>query len=150
MNGLAENLGLLHVDSFRGIHTISRVIWKFIPAAVLAAAAALPAGCSSTSEPASGDLRLDLRHKDPRIRMDAAYRAASEARLDLLDLLVLNLSDRDESVRFFTGIALKKLADRDFGYRSHGSLLSREEAIGRWRRWIESRGASASAREALR
>ena len=66
--------------------------------------ALLTLGCSATSDPASGDLRQDLRHKDPRVRMEAAHQAGTKDRTDLVDLLVENLRDHDESVRFITAI----------------------------------------------
>jgi HEAT repeat protein len=116
------------------------VTWKScLPAAVL-----LALGCSASADPRTGDPRLDLRHQDPRVRMEAAYRAAQAGRQDLAEGLIENLRDRDESVRFITGIALKKLTGEDFGYRSYSSLAAREEAIGRWRRWLESRGGSTA------
>ena len=109
-----------------------------------AAAAALGlAGCSSTSDPATGDLRLDLHHRDPRVRLEAAFAAAEAGRTDLAGDLVRNLEDRDESVRFITGIALKRMTGRDFGFLSFGDPRSRAEAVGRWRRWIEETRLSA-------
>ncbi len=98
---------------------------------------ALAAGCSATGDPATGDIRADLHHRDPRVRMRAAFRAAEEARGDLAGDLVANLADRDESVRFFTAIALQRLTGKDLGYASWASAASREEAIARWRRWLE-------------
>ncbi len=103
--------------------------------------ALLAAGCSATSDPATGDLRLDLRHRDPRVRMEAAFLAAEGGRRDLAGELVENLADRDESVRFITGIALKRMTGQDFGYLSYGDLGERESAMERWRGWL--RGASA-------
>ena len=97
--------------------------------------ALLALGCSATSDPASGDLRQDLRHKDPRVRMEAAHQAGTKDRTDLVDLLVENLRDHDESVRFITAISLRKITGQDFGFRSFASILEREEAIARWRRW---------------
>jgi len=95
-------------------------------------------GCTATSDPSTGDIRLDLRHRDPRIRMEAAYQAAKQGRRDLVDELVENLEDRDESVRFFTGIALKRMTGQSFGFRSFGSYSSRKEAVERWRKWCRS------------
>ena len=93
-------------------------------------------GCVSTADPPTGDLRVDLLHHDPRVRMATAYLAAEEGRRDLLMGLVDNLGDRDESVRFITAIALRKLTGQDLGYRSYAPLGDREEAIARWRRWL--------------
>ncbi len=95
-------------------------------------------GCSATSDPATGDLELDLRHRDPRVRMEASYQAAAAGRMDLMGALIENLEDRDESVRFFAGIALKRMTGQDFGYRSFGNLAARKSAIEKWRRWHEN------------
>lgn len=100
-------------------------------------------GCSSTSDPASGDPRLDLEHADPRVRIRAAEQAVRETRIDLCELLVKNLSDRDGAVRLFASIALRKLTSEDFGYKSHGTLLERREAIERWKRWLLAKGLMA-------
>ncbi len=100
-------------------------------------------GCSSTSDPASGDPRLDLEHADPRVRIRAAEQVVRETRIDLCELLVKNLSDRDGAVRLFASIALRKLTSEDFGYKSHGTLPERREAIERWKRWLRGKGLMA-------
>ena len=102
-------------------------------------------GCTASGDPATGDLRLDLRHKDPQVRAASAYRAVREARMDLVDVLIENLGDRDESVRFFTSIALSRLTGRDFGYLSYGNAAERSDAIGRWRAWRASSQGPAPA-----
>ena len=109
------------------------------------AAAICIAGCASTCDPATGDLRTDLRHRDPRVRIESAVKAAGEGRVDLVPELVGNLEDRDESVRFVSGIALKRLTGRDFGFLSFASPADRADAVRRWRRWIE--GAPGSVVE---
>ncbi len=107
------------------------------PTAAWAAWLALAAcaGCASTSDPATGDLQQDLRHKDPRIRMESAFQAAEAGRRDLVGLLIENLRDRDDSVRYVTGIALKRLTGRDFDYRSHAGAAEREKAVELWKNW---------------
>ena len=107
----------------------------------------LAAGCSATSDPATGDLRVDLHHRDPRVRMKAAYLAAEKDRRDLLGELVENLSDPDESVRFISGIALKRLTGQDFGYLSYGEVDERASAIERWKRWLDLPAAPEDGRE---
>ena len=108
----------------------------------LCVAAAL-GGCSSSLDPPSGDLRLDLRHKDPRIRVLAARQAVTSGSLGAIDLLISNLADRDGAVRFYTVIALRKLSDREFGYLPHGTPAERAEAIVRWKAWAADSGAPA-------
>lgn len=101
------------------------------------------AGCASSLTPATGDLSIDLRHQDPRIRIDAAIKAVAEQRLELAAQLVENLSDRDGAVRMFSAAALRKLTGRDFGYKPHGTIVEREEAVGRWRTWLVGEAARA-------
>jgi HEAT repeat protein len=124
------------------ITTPSRPLLLLWPLALVAASAG---GCASTSEPATGDLRLDLRHRDPRVRAEAAFRAAEAGREDLAEELIACLEDRDDSVRFIAGIALKRLTGRDFGYLSYSDPRSRSEAATRWRAWLlEERGGMAA------
>ena len=96
--------------------------------------------CSSTLAPATGDLSADLRHQDPRVRIDAAIKAVAQKRLELAAELVENLSDRDGAVRMFSAVALRKLTGQDFGYKPHGTLLEREEAVASWRAWLAAEG----------
>jgi hypothetical protein len=119
-----------------------------VPRAVLLAAVlgmAPGLGCSSTSEPSTGDLAKDLKHPDPRFRIEAAERVAVEDRMDLLPLLVRNLSDPDGAVRLFTAAALRNLTGLDFGYKPHGTDVERKAAVDRWNEWLES-GAGPGVR----
>jgi hypothetical protein len=102
-------------------------------------------GCASTSAPATGDLRLDLQHGDPRIRIEAALRAVVEKRLEVVGELINNLSDRDGAVRMFSSVALRKLTGRDFGYLPHGTESERAGALARWRAWFDAEAADAAA-----
>ena len=97
---------------------------------------ALPLSCSSTTEPPSGDPRVDLRSGDPRIRIHGARVAAEASRLDLLEDLSLTLSDPDPAVRMFAEIALRKITHKDFDFKPHGTTAEREEARARWVEWI--------------
>jgi hypothetical protein len=107
----------------------------------------LAMGCKATSDPATGDLRLDLHHRDPRVRMQAAFLAVEKGRRDLEGELVENLSDVDESVRFISGIALKRLTGQDFGYLSYGEVDERAAAIARWKKWLGTPAAPEKGRE---
>ena len=118
------------------ICAVALVFRRSIALLLLVLGQCLVPGCSSTSEPASGDLGSDLRHPDPRIRMQSAVRAADSRRTDLLLPLVENLSDRDESVRFFSAIALRRLTGEDLGYRSFDPEAVRSGAVERWRKWV--------------
>lgn len=101
--------------------------------------------------PSTGVLELDLKHQDPRFRIQAASRAVTENRVDLVPALVENLSDPDPAVRMFTATALRKLTNRDFDFRPYGSEAEREEAIERWKDWLRNEagpGARAAAQAA--
>lgn len=139
------------IDSPSEVNTIWLVTWKSFGfwLVVFGTLAVLEEGCTATTHPATGDLRADLRHKDPRVRMNSAFLSAEAGRRDLVDVLILNLSDQDESVRFLTAIALKRLTGQDFGFRSPSSLKDREEAIARWNEWFQSSSFSASKSEAM-
>jgi hypothetical protein len=106
----------------------------------------LAAGCSSTLEPPSGDPALDLRHADPRIRVQAARAAVDAGRRDLVPALIALLDDDDGSVRLFSNTALRKLSGRDFGFLPHGTLAERRAAVERWRRWASDQGLLSRAR----
>ncbi len=71
--------------------------------------------------------------------MESAFRAAETGRADLVGRLIENLSDPDDSVRYVTGIALKRLTGRDFNYRSHAGIVERETAVEAWRNWERER-----------
>lgn len=113
--------------------------------------------CRSTLEPPTGELRLDLRHDDPRVRVLAARQAVEELgpgkepdapstrRREVLDLLVKNLEHRDGAVRFFTAIALRKLTGQDLGFLPHGTPDERARAVERWRAWIDRASSGTGA-----
>jgi hypothetical protein len=115
---------------------------------------AVGASCRSTLEPPSGDITFDLVHGDPRIRAISARDAvrileerreadaSSEepSRRRIIELLVSNLDDEDDAVRFFTAIALRKVTGLDLGYRASATVEKREEAMARWRTWLDSKG----------
>ncbi|HLU49786.1 MAG TPA: hypothetical protein VK116_16925, partial [Planctomycetota bacterium] len=57
-------------------------------------------------------------------------------RAHLLGRLVESLADRDESVRFFSGIALRKATGVDHGFAAHAPESERATAVERWRAWL--------------
>jgi hypothetical protein len=80
---------------------------------------------------------LDLKHVDPRVRIQAAKVAEQTGRTDLLLDLARNLSDPDPAVRMFTAVALRKLSGMDIDFKPHGTTTEREEGLARWIKWIE-------------
>ncbi len=101
-------------------------------------------GCSSTNDPATGDLKLDLQHRDPRIRVDATRQAVDEKRLELIYLLIDNLSHRDDAVRFYTAIAIRKLSGQDLGYLPYATPEERDAAVIRWKEWAAKNAPKTS------
>ncbi|MBI4582429.1 MAG: hypothetical protein HY717_00150 [Planctomycetes bacterium] len=93
--------------------------------------------CRSTYEPPTGDLSLDLNHRDPIVRSNAAVEAAEEKRLDLFPQLLKNLRHPNGEVRLFTGAAIRKLSGQDFNYKAYGTTQEQEEAISRYQDWLE-------------
>ena len=104
----------------------------------------LTIGCSSTSDPATGDLSLDLIHRDPRVRIEASIRAQREGRRDLAHLLIDNLDHNDINVRMVAGMALRKLTGQDLDYSPHGTPAERRLAMERWREWVAREGLPSS------
>jgi hypothetical protein len=100
-------------------------------------------GCSSTSEPATGDILLDLEHRDPRVRILASERVVAEGKIELAPRLVKNLADPDGAVRMFTAVALRKLTGQDFGYKPFGLPTEQVEAVNAWNVWLASEGYKA-------
>ena len=107
------------------------------------AVSAQPPGCSSTSEPATGDILLDLEHRDPRVRILASERIVSEGKIELAPRLVKNLADPDGAVRMFAAVALRKLTGQDFGYKPFGLPSEQAEAVNAWNAWLASDGYRA-------
>lgn len=112
-------------------------IYSLLP--VVSLGSFLLLSCASTLNPCTGDPARDLTHEDPHCVIDAAVRAAEEKRHDLFPQLLKNLRHSDDAVRFFTGIALRKLTGFDAGYRAYGSSAEQEEAISRWDEWWKAR-----------
>jgi hypothetical protein len=106
--------------------------------------ASVTLGCGSTSAPATGDILLDLRHEDPRIRSQAAKAAVEGSRRDAIPLLVKNLSDPDGAVRMFNAVALRKLTGTDHGYRPYDPPDERERAVAKWKAWTAAQGLDAA------
>jgi hypothetical protein len=126
--------------SFEANYRLSSVRNPRTAALLLIIGGAAVAGCSSTSAPATGDILLDLRHEDPRVRSQAAKAAVEGNRRDAIPLLVRNLSDPDGAVRLFNAIALRKLTGIDHGYSPYDPPEVREVAIAEWRAWAAAQG----------
>lgn len=106
---------------------------------------ALLLSCSATTEPPSGDPRIDLRSGDPRIRILGTRGAAEAGRQDLLEDLSQALSDPDPAVRMFADIALRKITSQDFDFKPHGTTTEREEGRAKWLEWIAAQKRSSES-----
>lgn len=110
------------------------MLWRILACSL---AAAWPVGgCGSTSEPATGDARVDILSTDPRIRILATRAAAEEQRGDMTDVLTMALGDPDPAVRMFADIALRKLTGRDFDYKPYGTVSERAAAQELWAQYF--------------
>ncbi len=101
---------------------------------------ALVVSCRAPALQVTGDPEADLANSDPRVRIAAALQVVEEGRRDLAYRLVENLSDRDEAVRFYTSIAVRKVTGMDFGFKAYDDIAERARAIQRWQEWLESIG----------
>lgn len=97
------------------------------------------AGCQA-STPVVGTLAERLQAEDPDVRIQAAVEAANTGEMSVVPLLVDRLSDSDREVRFYAGLALRKLAGEDvyrkMGWSSYDPPEQRRRAVRRWRRWV--------------
>ena len=107
-------------------------------AVILALTPWLIVSCASTQDPSTGDLRRDLVHRDPLVRVEATVRAEREGRRDLVAYLVENLSHEDANVRMVSGVALRRLTGEDFGFLPYATPHARAEAVDRWRQWLST------------
>lgn len=119
----------------------SGVLIVFVASLLVGAGAS---SCSSTLSPPSGDVLVDLKHDDPRVRVLAARQAVQIAeepaqdagqpdRAEMLQGLLANLEHRDGAVRFFSSIALERLSGQSQGFDAHAPISERELAVQRWR-----------------
>jgi len=97
--------------------------------------AAWLAGCGQPE--ARESLYHRLQSDDHRVRADAVVEAGRTRDSKAVPYLVDRLADEDADIRLFAIQALRRITGQDFGYRSYESELSRYEAVGRWRHWLE-------------
>ncbi len=88
----------------------------------------LAVGCRSGGRDGGG-----LYSANPLDRAKAVVRAAERRDPEAVDKLVDLLNDDDAGVRMYASQALRRLCQRDFGYRHYHPEAVRLEAIERWR-----------------
>jgi len=85
-----------------------------------------------------------LQSEDHQVRIQAVVEAGRTGDRGAVPYLVELLGDAP-AVRLFAIESLRRITGRDFGYRSYADEASRREAIGRWRRWLETPPAGGEA-----
>ena len=115
-------------------------------AIMLAAIVPLAAGCAPPAE----QLAAGFQNEDPARRIDAAVRAEQAGNKAALPFLVDRLTDSEDDVRFFAGLALVRIAGADMGWRSYDPADKRAEAVQRWRQWLRERASAGGDKAASR
>ncbi|MFW6133617.1 MAG: hypothetical protein ACOC8F_06940 [Planctomycetota bacterium] len=102
-------------------------------------------GCGETVLSLGGadeaELSRRLQHGEPGVRARALVRAAGSGRRDVLPYLVDRLTDGQDSVRMYAILALERLTGRTLGYRYYDPPARRQDAVKRWRDWLEDRAS---------
>jgi hypothetical protein len=88
-----------------------------------------------------------LQSQDPSVRIDAIVAAAKAKDRQAVPLLVDRLSDSEEDVRFFAGIAIERITGETMGWHCYDPPARREAAIERWREWLKE-GPGPAGRKA--
>jgi hypothetical protein len=109
--------------------------WVCLAAVSFVMAAA--AGCT----PAASYQKL-LQSATPLDRVHGCAQAADSGDKAAVGLLVDRLEDSDEAVRFAAHQSLRKLTDKDFGYRESDPPANRAAAVARWRQYAATRRAA--------
>jgi hypothetical protein len=105
-------------------------LWRGV--CVLAAAVA---GCASPPEKGVVD-------DNPSVRIRAIKRADERKDFSVVKDLVGQLGDDDPAVRFYAIAGLVRLTGDDHGYRYYDPLNLRQEAVERWKQWLNKSGGA--------
>ena len=103
---------------------------SFKPAAVDASAP------SAAPDPHS--LYGRLQNSDRNMRIEAAVQAGRDKDAKAVPYLVDRLDDEYPEVRFAAILALEKITGTNRGYEYWASANRRDEAIARWRKWLQA------------
>lgn len=85
-----------------------------------------------------------LQSKNEDVRMTAILQAGREKDRKAVPYLVDRLGDSYAEVRFAAIVALKKITGTNRGYRYWAPTADREQAIARWRQWLDSRASGGA------
>jgi hypothetical protein len=94
-------------------------------------------GCDLVSP--TPPLAKQFTSEDPQQRVEAILRAAEANRPEAYPYLITALSDPQPAVRFYAAVALEEMTGLTMGYHYYDPWSKRQEAIGRWREWLEKR-----------
>lgn len=97
------------------------------------------AGDARQAAPDERTLYGRLQSKNADVRIEAILQAGRQKDPKAVPYLVDRLSDSYAEVRFTAIVALEKITGTDRGYRYWAPMADREQAIGRWRQWLDSR-----------
>ncbi|MCP4377514.1 MAG: HEAT repeat domain-containing protein [bacterium] len=90
------------------------------------------------------DLSGDFQSEDPNVRI-AAVRVSGRDKIEsAVPYLVDRLTDSEAEVRMFSIIALEKITGLTHDYRYYDAPAVRQEAVGRWRKWLTENNRVAS------
>jgi hypothetical protein len=110
---------------------------KTVTVFILVVIGVVVAGCVA-STPKTGTIYQRLQNEDPAVRCDAILEAGNTKNAKTIPLLIDRLSDTESDVRMFSGIALRKITGKDFGWQSWDPRIKRDKAIRRWRQWAKT------------
>ena len=92
-------------------------------------------GCQSANKPVNIDSFSD---PDPLIRISAMKWAGENQVGDAIGPLVDALGDEDAAIRFFAIQALVKITEKDCGYEYQANVRRRQQAVAKWREFLDS------------
>lgn len=108
----------------------------------------LSLGCGSLRQ----NVSAGFQNENPAARIAAVALAGRTKDQAAVPFLIDRLTDTEQDVRFFTIIALKQITGKTMGWNYYDPSAERDQAVGRWRQWLQSerRGLSGSAATATK
>jgi HEAT repeat protein len=77
---------------------------------------------------------------DASFKIPAIKAAVERNDADAIPDLVAALNDDDAAVRFYAIQGLRRLTGQTFDYRFYDDEPQRQQAVQRWKQWLEQRG----------
>ena len=85
------------------------------------------------------DIAGDFQNEDPNVRIAVIRRSGQDKLESAIPYLVDRLTDSEAEVRMFAIMALQKITGLTHDYRYYQGASLRQDAVGRWRKWIVSK-----------